>query len=80
MATLDTELRTYTENLHGLLDKQGKFVLIKGTQVVDTYDSYEDALKAGYAKFQLEPFLVKKISAAEQVSFFTRDMGTACPA
>jgi len=80
MSTLDTELRTYADNLHGLLDKQGKFVLIKGKDVIDTFDSYEDALKAGYAKFQLEPFLVKKISPAEQVLFFTRDFVDACPA
>lgn len=74
MSTLDREIATYNRLLPELLVQQGKFVLIKGDEQSGTFDSYQDALAAGYAKFKLEPFLVKQISPAERVSFFTRDL------
>lgn len=80
MATLERELLAYSQKLPSLLAQQGKYVLIHGEEVVGIYDSYEDALKFGYGKFNLDPFLVKQIAPAERVSFFTRDLGTACPA
>jgi len=80
MAVLDKELLAYTQKLPTLLAQQGKYVLIRGDDVIGIYDSYEDALKFGYAQFKLEPFLVKQIAPAERVSFFTRDLGTKCPA
>lgn len=76
--TLDRELKKYQENLPQLLPHEGKFVLICGDAVVGLYDSYEDALAIGYEKCGVEPFLVKKISSTEQISYFTRDLGTAC--
>lgn len=79
MAALEQELLTYADRLPDLLSKQGKYVLIRGTEIVDTFDSYEDALKVGYAKFGLDPFLVKKISPAEQVLYFSRGFAP-CPA
>jgi hypothetical protein len=80
MAILEKELLTYTQKLPSLLAQQGKYVLIHGEDIIGVYDSYEDALKFGYDRFKLEPFLVKQIAPAERVSFFTRDLGTACPA
>jgi hypothetical protein len=50
----------------------GKFVLIKDGQLVDKYDTYQDALQAGYLKYGLERFLVKQVAPAGQVAFFTR--------
>ncbi len=79
MANLQTELKTYAERLPTLLGQSGKFVLIRGTELVATYDTYEDALKVGFEKFGLDAFLVKRIAPAEQVAFFTRDL-QACPA
>jgi hypothetical protein len=69
---LETELQTYKAKLPELLQDEGKFALIRGTQVVDVYGTYEDAIKAGYERFKLEPFLVKQISAAEQIHFISR--------
>lgn len=69
---LEKELETYKAKLPELKESQGKFVLIHGSDVIDTYTSYEDAIKEGYAKFKLEPFLVKQIQAIEQVQFITR--------
>ena len=80
MANLDVELKTYQQMLPSLLGQIGKYAVIKGQSVAGVYDSYEDALKFGYDKFKLEPFLVKRIAPAEQVSYFTRDFAHACPA
>ena len=79
MATLEQEVKTYNRLLPTLLPKVGKFVLIKGDQLVDTFDSYQDAMKRGYSQFKLEPFMVKQIAPAERVAYFTRDL-VACPA
>jgi hypothetical protein len=69
---LERELATYKSRLPELKDSEGKFVLIHGDQVVDVYTSYEDAIKEGYAKFKLEPFLVIQIHSVEQVQFVSR--------
>lgn len=74
MGTLDREIATYNTNLATLLKNQGRFVLIKGDEVIDTYETYGDALKQGYARFGLENFLVKRIVPAEQVSFISRSV------
>ena len=42
-----------TKKVLELKQSAGKFVLIKGDDVIDIFTSYEDALKEGYAKFQL---------------------------
>lgn len=70
---LQQELNTFKKKKKELLmEAKGKFVLIKDTEVVSTFKSYEDALSEGYKKFGNEPFLVKEISAVEEVNYFTR--------
>ena len=69
---LEKELETYRTKLAELKEHAGKFVLIHDTAVEDFFTSYEDAVKAGYQKFGLEPFLVKQIHATEQVQFISR--------
>jgi hypothetical protein len=69
---LETELATYRAKLEELKAHAGKFVLIRGTEVIDTFSAYDDALKAGYARFGLDPFLVKRIEAVEQTHFISR--------
>jgi len=69
---LEKELETYKKKLPELKDSEGKFVLIHGSELVNTYTSYEDAIKDDYARFKLEPFLVKQIHAIEQVQFISR--------
>lgn len=71
---LEKELRTYAEKLPELLAEQGRFVLICGDDVLGTFAAYEDALAAGYEKCGVRPFLVKRISAIEQVNFFSRSL------
>jgi len=69
---LEKELATYQAKLPELKQHEGKFVLIHGDQIVDTFSSYDDALKEGYKQFGLKPFLVKQILAIEPVFCFTR--------
>lgn len=69
---LEKELETYKTKLAELKQHEGKFVLIHGSEVVNVFTSYEDAIKEGYQKFKLEPFLVKQIQAVEQVQFISR--------
>ena len=69
---LEKELATYKAKLPELKPQAGKFVLIHGDDVIDTYSSYDDALKVGYEKFGLAPFLVKLIEAVAQAHFISR--------
>ena len=70
---LEREMATYRKRLPELKgENEGRFVLIQGDQVVDIFTSYEDALKVGYEKFGLDPFLVKKIEAIEQAQLISR--------
>lgn len=76
---LERELQTYERKLPDLLVNEGKFVLIQDEEVIDTFDSYEDALKGGYERFGVDtPFLVKQIQAVEAVQFITRDIAIPC--
>lgn len=68
---LEQELDTYKSKLPEWTEHEGKFVLIRRADVVDFYSSY-DAIKVGYAKFGLEPFLVKQVSRIELVQFASR--------
>ncbi len=76
---LEKELETYKSKLPELLANagEGKFALIHADQLVDVFGTYEDAIKDGYAKFKLEPFLVKQIESVENVHFVSRLL--TCP-
>lgn len=77
---LEQELALFESKLSEFrAEHQGKYVLIGGEEVVDFFSSYEDAIKAGYTKFGLQPFLVKQILATEQVHFISR-LAAPCPA
>jgi hypothetical protein len=76
---LEREIATYQANLPGLLAHEGQFVVIRGDRVAGVWQTYEDALKAAYAEFGLETFLVKQIHAIEPVLYFTHDLPDAVP-
>lgn len=69
---LEQELATYRDRLAEMLTHSGEFVLIHGSDVVDFFVAYEDAMKQGYRLFRLEPFLVKQVEAIETVHYITR--------
>jgi hypothetical protein len=76
---LEKEFETYKSKLPELREEQGKFALIHGETLVGVYSAYEDALKAGYERLGLVPFLVKQIQAIEQVQFISRLTAPTCP-
>lgn len=78
MDNLKTELEVYNNNLPSLLKDEGKYVVIFKQDVLGTYVAYDDALKAGYEKAALEPFLVKRIAGTETVAYFSREIGGTC--
>ena len=69
---LEKELAAYNAHLPEWKEHEGRYVLIQDDAVVDFFTSYEDALKAGYQRFGLQPFLVKQVHAIEQVQFISR--------
>jgi hypothetical protein len=75
---LEQELAAYQRKLPELLASEGKFVLLRGEELAGIWDTYEDALQAGYSQFGLEPFMVKRIQGVEQALYFSRDL-TTCP-
>ncbi len=76
---LNTEIETYNTKLPELISSVGKYVVIQGHDIAGTFDTYNDGLKFAYSTFGLNPFLIKKISPAEQISYFTRNL-EACQA
>jgi len=63
---LATELKTYAEKLETLLGThEGKFVIIRGDQMLGTCDSQLDAIAGGYRQLGNVPFLVKQVVKVE---------------
>jgi len=77
-AALEKELATYNAKLPELFADTGKFVLIKEDKLEGVFDTYGDALKVGYERFKLEPFLVRQIGVDERALFFARDVVCVC--
>ncbi len=80
---LNEEIKTYERNKDNLVkESNGKYVLIKGNEIIGIYDTQNDAIKVGIDKFGNTPFLVKKIEAVEQPMNFTSNLiklETPCP-
>ena len=75
MDLLDLELRTYDAKREGLLaSAEGSFVLIRGEEVVGTYDSAGDAVRQGYQQFGNVPFLVKQVLRVETPQDFVSNL------
>lgn len=64
---LDSELATYELSKARLLaTAEGRFVLIRGTEIFGVFDSEEAAISRGYQLLGNVPFLVKKITPVEE--------------
>jgi hypothetical protein len=75
---LEKEVETYKKKLPELKEHEGKYALVEGETFVDVYSTYEDALKEGYERFKLKPFLVKRIESPEQIYTITRLLHPQC--
>jgi hypothetical protein len=72
---LEHETAVYRTNLMDLLQHEGRYVVIKGDEIVPgAFDDYSEALAAGYERFGPVSFLVKKVSKTEPVFYFSRDL------
>jgi len=73
---LKLELETYEQHKSELVAQhEGKFVLISGQDVLGQWNTYEDAVTAGYLKCGIDkPFLVKQISEEERIHFTTQGL------
>lgn len=73
---LKAELETYEQHRSALVaEHEGKFVLISGKDVLGQWNTYEDAITAGYEKCGIhKPFLVKQISEEERIHYTTRGL------
>jgi hypothetical protein len=75
---LERELAACEHQKSRLLAEAGKFVLIHGDDVAGVWDTYQDALRAGYLKYGVDsPFLVKRIDPLDRPQFFGRSL--TCP-
>ena len=70
--SLEKEFETYQSKLNELIEHEGKYILIKGDEIIGIYSSYDDAVEQGFQRFKLESFLVKQISTIEQMHFISR--------
>lgn len=74
---LERELELFARELPNLLadpTNHGKYVLIGGDPptVAGVYPTVDDAIAAGYEKFELAAFLAKKIQEREEPLYFSR--------
>ncbi len=70
---LETEIQTFEAQKRAwLAAHEGEFALIRGTTVTGFFATRGEALRAGYDKFGLVPFLVREVEAeTEPVHFAT---------
>jgi hypothetical protein len=72
---LEQELKTFKDKKQELLRQyNGKYVLIKGDQVIGIFESEKDAIGTGIQKFGNVPFLVKKVEEVEQSQNYTSNL------
>jgi hypothetical protein len=72
---LKIELQTYQAQKSELIGKaNGKFVLVKGNQVIDVFDTKSDAIRQGYERFGNVPFLVKQIVEVDIPQNYTSNL------
>jgi hypothetical protein len=79
-----SEFATYLRELPRLLAEghADRYALIKGEQVVSIWDTQRDVLQAGYERFGLDQFCVKKIDARDPeriAALQAKEAGTCRP-
>jgi hypothetical protein len=80
----ERELSTYRRELPRLLagGKSGRYAVVRGDDVVSTWDTLRDALQYGYEKFGPDaPFLTQRIDPrhAEALAQLYSGESAACP-
>jgi len=64
---LEKERQFYAENLAEWLTRYpSKYVVVKGEELIGSFDTIEDALSEGAKRFSLEPFLVRRVQETKE--------------
>lgn len=67
---LQEEYRYYESIKANLIGKsKGKFALVKGKELVGTFDTDQDAYKAGLLKYGNTPFLIIRITEVDETGW-----------
>jgi len=68
---LKNELKHFEDTKEYLLrSHKDQFALIKGSEFVGAYTTFEEAFESGVEKFGNEPFLVKQVSDRQTIDIF----------
>lgn len=63
---LEKEFKYYIANQEELVKKfRGKFLVIRGEEVVGNFDTFEDALAASQEKYEIGTFLIQECLPGE---------------
>ncbi len=67
--TLAEEWETYRREVGRLLAEgnEGRYILIKGREIIGLWDREEDALATGYQRYLLQSFLVHQVQERERL-------------
>jgi hypothetical protein len=76
--SLEREIETYHKLIPDLLQYEGKFVVIRGEELLGCYADWNEALNHGYEQYGEDAFLVRQISKTEKVLFSSRSL-RPCP-
>jgi len=70
LTVLAEEMTAYRLLLPELLrDHEGQYVLIRGREVIGVFPDRSQALREGYRRFDVSPFLVREITASQPVVY-----------
>lgn len=64
------EVATYRAHLPELLAREGAYVVIRGEEIIGIRDSLGEAEGLGYERFHFTGFMLRKITAVEEVLAF----------
>jgi hypothetical protein len=66
---LETELAYYKAHRdEWLKSHRDRFVLVKGEQLIGTFDTQEQALRAGAQRFGLDSFLIRRVTESDELA------------
>jgi hypothetical protein len=64
-------LEALDERTAGWAQHAGRYALIQGDHV-DFFSTWDEAIRAGYRRFGLDPFLVTRVNGAEEARYVAR--------
>jgi hypothetical protein len=75
LADLAGDLATYRAHLSEMAkEHEGQYVLIRGGEIIGFFPDRSTAIREGYRRFGIVPFLVKEVTATERVIYLPNVM------